>query len=464
VRKSASALLAGSLLGLPGACGGLGCKASPDQGTIQILTVDDPFTGPPAATEILVEGIAYDDGGLDGAVTTLAEGPLSSATLDLGTYDETTTESLRVTATDSAGTRVAWGETLPLELGAVSGLTLGVFVQRTGALSRLPSPLSDGRPAPLLSVLGGRYIFVAGGTDGTSNQTTNLYDLVSWSPLAAPPTFNFVPESLAVAQLAALAVSSTGAIWLSLSSADSADAAVPAGGTSAAWADISGGATITSTDQSTSFIVGATRTSGAPTSAVLIVSSTGVLTWATLTTPRLGATAAWLDGYGLVIEGGNVTADSTASGVELLAAGSTEALAMAYPIDTTTGAGMTALDGSHLLVVGGATDPATGGAAARVFTVPCKTTACAAAPWSAALPTPLTFAQAFAIDASSAFVVGEDAKGAMHAYRLSATAAVEVPFRVPRSHARAVRLPLGSPGAGPIAVVGGATNIESFLP
>ncbi len=344
-----------------------------------------------------------------------------------------------MTATDSAGTRVAWGETLPLELGAVSGLTLGVFVQRTGALSRLPSPLSDGRPAPLLSVLGGRYIFVAGGTDGTSNQTTNLYDLVSWSPLAAPPTFNFVPESLAVAQLAALAVSSTGAIWLSLSSADSADAAGPRRrDESAAWADISGGATITSTDQSTSFIVGATRTSGAPTSAVLIVSSTGVLTWATLTTPRLGATAAWLDGYGLVIEGGNVTADSTASGVELLAAGSTEALAMAYPIDTTTGAGMTALDGSHLLVVGGATDPATGGAAARVFTVPCKTTACAAAPWSAALPTPLTFAQAFAIDASSAFVVGRDAKGAMHAYRLLGDGGGDRgPLRVPRSHARA---------------------------
>ena len=59
----------------------------------------------------------------------------------------------------------------------------------------------------------------------------------------------------------------------------------------------------------------------------------------------------------------------------------------------------------------------------------------------------------------------------MHAYRLSASAVAEVPFRVPRSHARAVRLPIGTPGAGPIAVVGGdpdaGTNtgyIESFIP
>ena len=65
----------------------------------------------------------------------------------------------------------------------------------------------------------------------------------------------------------------------------------------------------------------------------------------------------------------------------------------------------------------------------------------------------------FDIDATSAFVVGEDAGGAMHAYRVSANLVQEVAFKVARSHARGVRLPTGA-----IAVVGGDVNVESFVP
>jgi hypothetical protein len=75
------------------------------------------------------------------------------------------------------------------------------------------------------------------------------------------------------------------------------------------------------------------------------------------------------------------------------------------------------------------------------------------------LPTPLALAQVFALDAQSAFVVGEDATGAMRAYRITADAAREVAFKVPRNHARALRLSTGG-----IAVVGGDANMESFLP
>ena len=451
--------LVAAALALPLAA--LRCKPATDQGSVQILTVDDPFLGPPAATEITIQAIDYADGGPGGAVTTLARGPATAGTLDLGTYPETTTESFLVTATDGAGTTVARGATLPVELGALAGLTLGIFVQRTGVLSRLPGGLADGRPAPLVGILGGRYILVAGGADDTLGPQTQLYDLISFAALPTPPAFPFAPESLAIAQLRALAISASDAKWYDLTASTTTDASAPSG--PLAWASVAGGATITSTDQSTSFVVGATRTSGAPTDAILVVSSSGALAWAKLTAPRLGATAAWLDGYGLVVEGGNVPGDATAPGVELLGAGATSAIAIPYPADVTTGAGMAALDGTHLLVVGGS-DGSGADPGARVFTVPCKSGACAASAWQASVLTPLALTQAFAIDASSAFVTGEDARGAMHAYRLSPMSVAEVPFRVPRSRARGIRLPFGAPGTGPVAIVGGSPTLESFVP
>ncbi len=456
------------------------CKPSADQGTITILTVDDPFTGPPAATEILVQGVAYDDGGADGAITTLARGSASEGTLDLGSYDETTIESVVVTATDGAGTAVARGETLPVELGALAGATLGVFVQRTGMLSRLPDPLYDSRPSPLLSVVGGRYILVAGGTDSALAEQTGIYDLIAWSPLGSPPVFPVAPASLAVAQLSALAITPQGGVWFDLTESDTSDAGTPSG-TPEQWADVAGGATVVASDQSVSYVVGGTRTTGGATNAVLVVAASGALSWATLSTPRLGATAAWVDGLGLVVEGGNVedgTDASAPAGAEYLPINGTSPVAFDYPADPSSGAGMVALGPpgalpSNVLVVGGMTEKSgttemSGGTAARVFTIPCgKPTPCATTTWDATIPTPLAFTQVFAIDAASAFVVGEDVGGAMHAYRLSRTSVAEVPFRVKRSHARAIQLPVGAgkaAGTGAIAVVGGDSTIESFIP
>jgi hypothetical protein len=479
VRARLVALLA--TLPLAGGVAASACSPSPDQGTIAILTVDDPFVGPPAASTLTVESIGYDDGGADGAVTVLARASAASGTLDLGTHDETDTESLLVTATDAQGSLVAKGRTLPIQLGAIAGLTLGVFVQRTGTLSRMPSALGDGRPAPNLNIVGGRYVFVTGGGDPSLVTQTRLYDLIAWAPLGSPPTLPIAAESTVIAQptegdFQALAIGSSGAAWYDLTSSGSADASVPA--TAGAWADVAGGATITATDSSVSFVVGATRTTGSPTSAVLVVPASGSLSWATLSTPRLGATAAWVDALGgIVVEGGNVTTTSTSSapqvGAEIVyASSSSKPIALGYPPDTTTGAAMVGLDPGHVLVVGGG-NGSVGGNAARVFTVPCDgvTTPCAMTTWPTTLPTALTAAQAFSIDSATAFVVGDDPSGATHAYTLSQVAAVEVPLRLPRVHARAIRLPIGAPGTGPIALVGGDADagantgyMESFIP
>ncbi len=474
------------------------CSPSPDQGTIQILTVDDPFVGPPAATWLTVQEVDYDDGGADGAVSDLAEGPASQGTINLGTYDETVTGSLLVTATDQERTTVAWGETLPIQFGAVAGLTLGVFVQRPGMLSRMPSPLGDGRPPPLLGIVGGRYILVAGGGDPTLGTQTRLYDLISWAPLSSPPTLPFAPESIAIAQATEgdfqlLAINSSGAIWYDLTEADTDDAGAPSGGTGS-WADVAGGITITSSDLSTQYVVGGTRTSGAPTTTVLVVANGGNLSWANFGVPRLGATAAYVDPIGLVIEGGNVASpDGGANpGAEYLVTNTT-GVGLGYPADTTTRAGMAMLGApgavsSSVLLVGGASETsngAVGGDTVRVLTVPCGGSSdppCTTTLWPVTLPTPLVSTQVFDIDASNVFVVGQDANQVTHAYTLSYSApatadaaagatVTEIPFRVPRSLAQAIALPYGTPGITPIAVVGGDPDagantgyIESFVP
>ena len=395
-----------------------------------------------------------------------------------------------MTATDPEGTTVAWGETLPVELGAVAGVSLGVFVQRTGTLSRMPNALGDGRHAPILNIVGGRYILVSGGTDSDWGTQTRLYDLIAWSELQNPPTLPFAPESTVIAQptegdFQVLAINSSGAVWYDLTDADTDDASAPSPTAAGdySWADVAGGVTITSSDPRTSYVVGGTRTTGAPTAAVLVVAAGGALSWATLTSPRLGANAAWVDPIGLVIEGGNVAATSDAGappGAEYLLLNGTTGVPLDYATDTTTGAGMTILGApgatsSSVLLVGGANATA-GGNTACVLTVPCggsypACTPCDSTRWQATLPTGLISTQVFGLDSSSVFVVGEDGDQAMHAYTLSATTVVEIPFRVPRNQARAMRLPFGTPGMSPIAVVGGdpdaGTNtgyIESFIP
>ena len=417
------------------------CKPATDQGSVEILTVDDPFTGPPPATSITVQGIGYDDGGLDGAITTLAAGPPSQASIDLGTYDETTTESLLVTAIDSAGTKVATGETLPVELGAIADLTLGVFVQRTGTLSRMPSPLGDGRTDPLVSIIGGRYIFVAGGTDSSLQTETELLRsglLGSARESADAPRCPRIDRDRPATGARDHVV---GGGLVRSKASDTTDAGTPSGSDGeAGWAQVAGGATIVSADQSFSYVVGGTRTSGAPTNTVLIVSSTGSLTWGSFSALRLGATAAWVEGLGLVIEGGNQAPASDASvppGVEYIVEGGSAGNALDYAPDFSTGAGMVNLGplagttASSVLIVGGA-NGTIGGTSARVITVPCGTTdaPCAPTAWDATLLTPLTFTQAFALDSSSASSSG-GRQAAMHAYRLSPTSVTGIPFRIP---------------------------------
>jgi hypothetical protein len=420
------------------------CKTPPDEGEIQIITVDDPFIGPPAATTLDVDGIDA-----DGGVTSLVHAQsVSQSTIDMGDYDESATYAIRVTAFGADGGALAIGETLPVELGALSESVLDVFVQRKGALARLPGSLDDGRNAPLVGVLGGRYIFEAGGTDTATATTTNLYDLIAYASFEAPPSFTTAPQSIALSDLEVLSIDGSGGTWLDLTTGDTTAAVLPTAGPG--WADVAGGLSVLA-DDGTVFIVGATRATG-PTAAVLVVSTTQTLAWATLNTARAGAAAGWVSGLGLVVAGGS--ADPSSAGAELLGAAASKASSLPYPPDPTTGGGLDALDSSHALLVAGST--------ARVLDLSCAASSDAGScvqTWTPTLTPALAFAQVFDIDSSSAFIVGEDATGANHAFRLSSTASQPVAFKIARNHARAVRLPLG-----PVAVVGGNVVMESFTP
>jgi hypothetical protein len=425
---------------------GFACSSSQATATLKIVTVDDPFTGPPAAATLDVDAIDVDGG----AITSLAKGaPIAQATVDLGDLSTDLVASFRVQARDSGGNVVAWGLTIPWAASDLASATLPIFVQRTGQLARMPGTLPDARTTPLLGVLEGGYVVLAGGDDPTLASQTAIYDLGAWALLASPPVLPRAPLSMAVVGLQVLAVDGAGASWLDLGSSTSTGATLPPGGQ---WADVAGGATVVA-DDGTAYVVGATRATGAPTSAVLVASTNGQLSFASLASARLGAAAAWVQGKGLVVAGGS----ATAAGVEVLAAGAAAGAALAYPPDPTVGGGADPLDATHVVLAGGAANGATPDT--RAVDLGC-TASCAPSVWPNAKPgVELVVAQAFATGASSALVLGDDASGASHAFTVGPNLTQEIAFKVARNHARGVRLPTGA-----VAVAGGANVMEELAP
>ncbi len=419
------------------------CSSTPS-GTLALTTggETDTFSRAPQPTSLHVDAVDA-----KGNVTHISQAALPATTIDLPDQDASETASVRITGLDATGNTLVWGQSLPFQFGALDGLTLDIFVQRTGELARMPNPLGTAPSAPLLTLVLGRYVVAAAGT------ASEIYDLLQWAPVDAPPTLPRAPLSLAAFGTQVLLIDASAATAFDLSDSTPTDIPVPAGGS---YADVAGGATVVATD-GTSFIVGATRAAGAPTASVLVVSTQGNLSFASLTTARAGAAATWVDGKGLVVTGGS----AMGPGVEVLAEGGTSAVALAYPPDASTGGGAAPLDATHVLLAGGSM-PDMSDPGVRSVDLGCPS-ACATAPWMTP-PLGLASASVFALGATDALVVGGDANDATSAYRVSPPsssgpmgAAVPVPFKVARSHARAIELPSGA-----VAVVGGDKTIESF--
>jgi hypothetical protein len=439
---------------------------SPITGTIQLTTggETDTFTRAPAPVKLTVDSIDS-----SGTASPLASANLPTDSIDLGTLDQTQTGSLDIRGVDANNITLVHGTTVSIQYGALAGGTLPVFVQRVGELARMPDVV-DARPAPLASTLTQRFVLIAGGSDTTMNTATQIYDFATFSTLQMPPTMPRVPLSLAITGTVAWLIdgivnaanSDYGATAYDLSSDSSNPTNPPA---NFAYADVAGGATVTASDGS-QFVVGGTRTTGKPSAAVLVIDNMGNQYSATLNAQRLGASATWVDGHGLVVIGGS----ATAAGVEVVGIGSgtgsplvANGSALDYPPDPTVGAGAAALDGQHIVVAGGTTAVSTDAgmavkdAGVRSVDLGCSKM-CTTTAWGAGLPSVLTYAQAFGIDPANALVVGSEASGPTHVFRLTTAGATEVPLKIPRTNARAVLTPLGT-----IVVVGGGSNVmESY--
>ena len=431
--------------------------SSTDSGSIQIVTgpETDTFSRAPAPAQLKVESVDS-----SGKTTTLATQKLPTTTIDLGSLSESTIASIQVTGLDATGgQRLVFGATLPLIFGGLSGSTIPVFVQRVGELARLPGALGTSRSAPVLSVIQGEYLFAAGGL--TPATSIDLYDFAGFGPLSGLPRLPLSPVSAAF-------VGTTGWLFAADGTAQyfdvgySTSGAIPSLG-GGSFADIAGGATVVG-DNGVQYIVGATRTTGTPTAAVLAIDPNdttnqsylyGGPTWIALSAPRLGAAATWVPGRGLVVVGGS----ATASGVEIVqtVGGKMQAVPLAYPPDPSMGMGATALSTETVLVGGGLAPDATD-SGVRAIDLACAS-GCAPVTWAKALGVPLLSAQAFTMDTSRALIVGnEGLTGATHAYVVTSSTMTEVPTKVPHTDARAVWTPVGS-----IALVGGSPEIETFV-
>jgi len=447
----------------------LAACSTQDAATIKLVTGEetDTFTQPPAPTTLRVDSVApLDDGGSQ--TTTLATVNLPATSIDLGQQDESTVAAFAVSGFDGQGNIVLQGSSLPLAFSSIAGATIPVFVQRTGQFARLPlpMPLADTRQMPLLSIVQGETLFVAGGADPSLSLATELYDFTSLAAAPSPPTLTEAPASIALDGTVAWLIGSDAGTYFDLSDSYIGNITLPAGG--GAFGDIAGGSTVID-DTGAEYVVGATRTSGAPSRWILKVDPNdatnanyqfGNATWIELVAGRLGASAAWVSGRGLVVAGGS----TTAAGAEIIAAGSAASLALQVPPDGSVGSGAVALDGNRVLIAGGLLAGADAGV--RVIDLSCSTPTCAPAPYSPGLPRAIASAQAFLLGGSTVVVVGSEpaappstTAGLTHAYVVTSSQTLEVPTKVPHMNARAVASPLGG-----LVLFGGAGEIESFVP
>jgi hypothetical protein len=253
-----------------------------------------------------------------------------------------------------------------------------------------------------------------------------------------------------------LVLDSTNASWLDLSTDGVEAATAPEGLT---FAEIAGGDTVALSD-GTLFIVGATRATGDPTSKVLRVAPDRSLHALALGTARLGA-AATVVGEKLVVAGGS----SMGAGVEVLNDTQSALVTLGVPADPTTGLGLTALDGTTMLMAGGK-DPTTGaGASVRTLDVSCGAT-CTPNDLGP-LPSALTGARAFRLESVKALVTGDTDDGETHSFVLTTGGAKleisEQPLRERRKGASATILPNGQVGLlGGLSIDGSGSPVSSF--
>jgi hypothetical protein len=419
----------------------------------------DLWTANPAPAKIQVDLVE------SAKRTSLGEAPATSTgmTIPTGGVPLDVYARFDASALDTTSAVVAHGSSLTFYLSELYGLTIPIFVARSGGWSRAPDKLEHAHRRPVVVTALDEYVIAAGGdpVPGVDGSVPDFYDLANWSTLRSQPPLPRAPKSAAVLAGVMLVIDATGATWLDLGN-DAVEQAVAPDGLS--FAEIAGGDTVRLSD-GTQLIVGATRSSGDPTSKILRIAPDRTLSALSLITPRLGA-AAGVAADKLVVAGGS----TEGAGVEVLNDAKTAFVTLGVPADPTIGLGLAALDGTTVLLAGGKDSVSGAAASARTLDVGCGAT-CAITDLGP-LPSLLTGARVFRLDTGKALVLGDTDDGETHVLLASTAsgklAVTETPLRERRKGATATLLPNGQVGViGGVSVDGTDTalsTLEAFFP
>jgi hypothetical protein len=389
-----------------------------------------------------------------------------------------------VVCTAEDGSQVMAGESLSgLLLSAVTS-GIPIFVQRIDQWARPPGGLVCSHLGGIATVEAERFLVLTGGTRAKTDTSCDMSQDDGYDTFAlggTDPTANFLPASPTTPQTLVslgsqmLAIVGDSASLIDLSGVnDPVVQAVPSPLKS--FADVAGGAVILGT--TSSFVVGATRTSSAS-QMVLEVSSDGsTLTAYELSAPRKGAAATWVQnanggGFaGLVVAGGS----ATGAGVELLGATATATGFTTLPYMPIATVGASAVtDGSEGFFLFGGVDGTMPGPSWHMETTcnPCTPTPLTTTGLPS-LPT-VTGASAYSFSTGNGLndlVVGTDATtGMIRSFILDVSNLPNVPItevflKEPRKGATVIASPIGT-----LALMGGqhadgtpALSVEMFRP
>ncbi len=448
---------------------GCACSANPLPSGHYVITTGqetDTFSLSPAPTKYTVSSLSA-----TASNATLTEVTTSDAPIERIEVSPLDSNWYSLKGEDSDGTRRVQATSFPVSGITMAGYDYPLFAGRTDAFCRPPGALvTDQGDHPPVGLVWGRYVWALGG--GTSSSiASDSYDLVAWQE-AAPQTYDNSFSALSCPEQPcefqsfatyaaydsvsgytnqyALGISADWAMGIDIGAGTSQSVDVQVAGLSS-WADVAGGRTYNANSGAV-YIVGATR-STVESNAVLEISTDTKLYARGLAAARLNAAAAYVEGQGLVVVGGNSTAssDSSTPGVEVLAPGGDKFTSLPFPFDDVQGAALVAENSTDSTIrvvwrIGGRKSDGTA-APSVSYDLAC-TQDCQAQ----ALPG-LDIAVAKAVGygfGESRIVVGEQDDGTMAAWRVTESETTAIPQRELRKSATVVELPNGF-----IALVGG---------
>jgi hypothetical protein len=395
---------------------------------------------------------------LDGSTLEASAEP--GGTFEIGDVSEDEYITVDVAGVAESGATVVRGRSLSGILLSSAPSAIPVFAQRLDQWSRPPGGFTRTHVAGPAGVVGERYLLLGGAEGADDPAAVEHYDLLAYGGATVVEAFPRAPRTIVSLGDAVVAIDDEGATLIDYSERSYTEIDLPDGLPS--FADVAGGVPI-SNGNGVTYVVGATRRSDPPTTAVLAVSDDGTLEAFSLVQPRKGAAAAWIDGVGLVVAGGS----ATGAGVELLPQGGLAFSVRSFPSDPVEGAGAV-IDPPHsMALIGG--HAAGVPAVTRRFDPTCSNECEVIEVPDASLDTPLERMAAYSLGGVRTVVIGDEVggDGLTRAFIVDLGGKViDVPLREPRRGATAIPTPHGL-----LALIGGmhpddtpALTVELFFP